>query len=59
MLRERYATTVLMIEHRMRLVTAVCDHVIVLNFGCKIAEGTPSEIRRDPQVIDAWLGARS
>ena len=59
MLRERYATTVLMIEHRMRLVTAVCDHVIVLNFGCKIAEGTPDEIRRDPQVIDAWLGGRS
>jgi branched-chain amino acid transport system ATP-binding protein len=59
MLRERYATTVLMIEHRMRLVTAVCDHVVVLNFGCKIAEGTPAEIRRDPQVVDAWLGARS
>jgi len=59
MLRERYATTVLMIEHRMRLVSAVCDHVVVLNFGCKIAEGTPAEIRRHPQVVDAWLGARS
>jgi len=33
--------------------------VVVLNFGCKIAEGTPAEIRRHPQVVDAWLGARS
>jgi branched-chain amino acid transport system ATP-binding protein len=55
-LRDQEGITVLLIEHDMRVVMAVCDRIVVLDHGEKIAEGTPAQIRRSPAVIKAYLG---
>jgi branched-chain amino acid transport system ATP-binding protein len=56
-IRQDFGTTILMVEHQMQLVMRVCDRIVVLDSGRKIAEGNPDSIARDRAVIDAYLGS--
>jgi branched-chain amino acid transport system ATP-binding protein len=57
--REERNATILLIEHHMDVVTALCDHVVVLSYGEKIAEGEPAQTIADPRVVSAYLGQRA
>jgi len=55
-IRDHYNLTIMVVEHQMRLVMSICEDILVVNFGRKLLEGKPDQVKNDPQVLEAYLG---
>ena len=55
-IKEKFNVSILLIEHHMDMIMGICDKIVVLNFGCKLAEGSPHEVQNNAKVRAAYLG---